>query len=275
MFSCWGDLCFSDMITFMHWLDHNVKLASAGAVLCEPAWSWDSPVLPDYDLWYVWAGRGTMAWDDQQVDLSPGVCFCLRPGNRYRARHDPVHRLGVCYSHFDFSPRPSEHPPHMVRFATVDLHERMLKHVGALFARADEPSQRAAAMHFRAILADLDVAASQPALSGVQREHHDAIWAAARHIRENPGELCSFEALAERANYSADHFGRLFRQIVGQTPKEFCIATRMQRAQMLLRESSLSIEQIAAALGYADVFFFSKQFKQRTGISPKQWRKCT
>jgi AraC-like DNA-binding protein len=254
----------------MHWLDQDLHINSAGAVLCEPAWAWDSPVLSDYDLWYVWAGRGTMAWDDQVVDLTPGLCFCLRPGNRYRGRHDPQYRLGVCHVHFDFAARSNEHPPHMVRLATVDLHERLLKHVVSLHVSGE---QRAAELHLRGVLADLKAAAAQPALSGTQREHHDAIWAAARHIRENPGELFSIEALAELANYSADHFSRLFRQIVGQTPKEFCIATRMQRAQILLRESSLSVEQIAAALGYADVFFFSKQFKQRTGVSPKQWRK--
>ena len=228
--------------------------------------------MRDYDLWFVWAGRGTIAWDDETVDLTPGLCFCLRPGTSYRARHDPEHRLGVCYVHFDFARRSHEHPPHVVRLAEVDLHERLLKHVVQLHVSGDEPSRRAARLHLAGVLANLDAIAAKPTLSGMQREHHDAIWAAARYIRENPGELFSIEALAERANYSADHFSRLFRQIVGQTPKEFCIATRLQRAQSLLRESSMSIDQIAAALGYADVFFFSRQFKQRTGVSPSRWR---
>ena len=99
------------------------------------------------------------------------------------------------------------------------------------------------------------------------------MWAAARYIRENPGQLFSIESLAERFHCSTDHFSRLFRQIVGVTPKEFCIRARMERAQTLLRESAMSIEQIASGLGYADVFFFSRQFKQRTGSSPLRWRK--
>jgi AraC-like DNA-binding protein len=256
----------------MHFSDLDLVIHSAGAVLCEPEWSWDSRVLPDYDLWFVWAGRGTMAWGDHQMDVSAGSCFCLRPGMSVRARHDLEHRLGVCYVHFDFVEPPTEPPPLVTRLADVDLHERLLKHVVAMHVGGDPHAKLAAVLHLRGVLQSLAVAAAQPSLSGVQREHHDAIWAAARFIRENPGELFSIETLAERANYSADHFSRLFRQIVGQTPKEFCIRTRLQRAQTLLGESSMSIEQIAAALGYADVFFFSRQFKQRTGVSPKNWR---
>jgi transcriptional regulator GlxA family with amidase domain len=110
-------------------------------------------------------------------------------------------------------------------------------------------------------------------MSGTRKDHHDAIWAAARYIRENPGQLFSVEALAERFHCSADTFSRLFKEIVHVTPKEFCIRTRMERAQTLLRESAMSIEQIASVLGYADVFFFSRQFKQRLGTSPLRWRK--
>lgn len=257
----------------MSFSDHELVIHSAGTVLCEPTWWWDSKILPDFDLWFVWAGRGTLAWEDQVTDVSAGSCFCLRPGMSVHGRHDPEHRLGVCYVHFDFLRPPPEPPPLMARLTDVDLHERVLKHAVALHVSGEPVAQRAAVLHLRGVLLSMALAASQPQLSGVQREHHDAIWAAARYIRENPGELFSVESLAERANYSADHFSRLFRQIVGQTPKEFCIRARLQRAQTLLAESSMSIEQIAAALGYADVFFFSRQFKQRTGVSPTQWRK--
>jgi AraC-like DNA-binding protein len=253
--------------------DHLPKIRSAGSVLCEPGWSWDSPVLKDHDLWFVWAGQGTINWDAERIEISAGSCFCLRPGTAYRARQDPRRRLGVCFIHFDLPRRSKERLPHMGRLAEVDLYERLLKHVVALHQSGDSTAQHAAALHLAGVLASLRAAARRPQLSGVRLEHHHAIWAAARFIRENPGQLFSIEELSERANYSADHFSRLFREIVGQTPSQFCINTRLQRAQTLLQESSLSIEQIASALGYADVFFFSRQFKQRTGVSPSQWRR--
>src|SRR5436853_7884077 len=89
------------------------------------------------------------------------------------------------------------------------------------------------------------------------------IAAITRHVRENPGELFSVDALARRAGYSVDHFTRLFSRVMSMTPKEFCIRVRIDRAKQLLRESTMGVEVIARTLGYADVFFFSRQFKQR------------
>ena len=47
----------------------------------------------------------------------------------------------------------------------------------------------------------------------------------------------------------------------------------MERARLLLAESSLSVGMIAEALGFRDVFFFSRQFRQRTGLTPTAYRK--
>lgn len=56
------------------------------------------------------------------------------------------------------------------------------------------------------------------------------------------------------------------------SPKDFCIRARVFRARELLLETDLSVEQIAVNLGYADMFFFSRQFKAWTGQSPNYWR---
>ncbi|MFA5264210.1 MAG: AraC family transcriptional regulator [Opitutaceae bacterium] len=93
-----------------------------------------------------------------------------------------------------------------------------------------------------------------------------------RHIRENPGRIFTVSELSRLASYSTDHFTRIFTRIAGVGPKEFCIRVRMERAQQLLLESTMSIDQIASALGYADVFFFSRQFKQQFGMPPRRWR---
>jgi iron complex transport system substrate-binding protein len=60
--------------------------------------------------------------------------------------------------------------------------------------------------------------------------------------------------------------------MIGLSPKEFIVRVRMERAAALLRESSQTISEISDGLGYQDVGFFSRQFKQKFGISPARFR---
>ena len=78
--------------------------------------------------------------------------------------------------------------------------------------------------------------------------------------------------LARAVHYSPVHFGRLFRRFVGETPSAFLIRARMDAAKSLLRGSSASITQIAEYLGYGDVYFFSKQFREKVGSPPSEYR---
>jgi len=269
----WLCLCFSAIF-----FDVQIRIHNAGTVKCEPEWSWNPPALSDYDLWFVWSGRGSMQTPEGKHDLSPGATFCLRPGETYAATQNRSHRLGVCYVHFDFvtatgaKTTPRDLPPRFVQLGSVSVHETILRHIVAL-ANTNEPADRSQAeLYLAAVLAGMRQATARPALVGTPREHAERIAEVTRHVREHSGELFSVEALAERAGYSVDHFSRVFAQTTGQTPREFCIAVRMDRARELLRDSAMTVEQIAAALGYADVHFFSRQFKQRIGLPPTHWR---
>jgi len=51
------------------------------------------------------------------------------------------------------------------------------------------------------------------------------------------------------------------------------VSARMERAKRLLATSSMSMKQIAPALGYARQHFFSRQFRQRVGCTPTEYRR--
>ncbi len=262
--------------------DPTPRIDLAGTVLCEPEWSWHPTAdrMRDFDLWFVWSGRGEMLADGRKIPLAPGSVFCLRPGHAYHATHDPAHRLGVCYLHFDYvdhndqpaRPPEREWPPHHCTLDPVEFHEQTLRHA-VMFSTGDALRRRQAAMLLSSVLLAMRWEANQPRRSPIDCERERRLAPVLRRIREHPGEMFSMRELADRAGYGIDHFTRVFRQVTGTSPKEFCIRARIDRAKQLLRESTLSIEQIAQAMGYADLFFFSRQFKQRTGVPPTHWRR--
>ena len=81
------------------------------------------------------------------------------------------------------------------------------------------------------------------------------------------------ETLAEVAGMSRRYFEKLFLAEHGMTPRDYVIGLRMDLARELLLNEKLSVADVATELGYADVYHFSKLFKQRTGHTPAEYKR--
>jgi AraC-like DNA-binding protein len=218
-----------------------------------------------------------MRWADQCIDLAPGAAFCLYPDMPYEATHEAQKRLGVCYARFDFLDRrgrityPQDLPIHHCMFPTPRFYEALFRRaVDVLHEGPAKPARVLAERLLQSILLEMRLRGGKEARESSSME---ALRIIMRQIRENPGEPVSVDELARRSGFGVERFSRTFLKLAGVTPKEYCIRARIARAEHLLRETDLSVEQISQALGYADVYFFSRQFKQRHGQPPTQWRK--
>jgi AraC-like DNA-binding protein/mannose-6-phosphate isomerase-like protein (cupin superfamily) len=78
--------------------------------------------------------------------------------------------------------------------------------------------------------------------------------------------------LARVVQLTPDYFSRLFRATYGLSPRSWLLRERMRRAAEILAESNLGITEVAHALGYRDLFTFSRLFKQCHGQSPRHYR---
>lgn len=92
------------------------------------------------------------------------------------------------------------------------------------------------------------------------------------YLRENYSRQIDFGALAESQAVSAPYLSRLFHAYAGVSPSRYLTAYRMEQARKLLRDSNLSVGEIAERVGYPDPFHFSRSFKNAVGISPAQYR---
>lgn len=82
----------------------------------------------------------------------------------------------------------------------------------------------------------------------------------------------SLEQLAAVAGMEKFHFAKTFRRLTGQAPLQHFQHLRMARACEWLDAGEAGIAEIALRLGYADAPYFSRQFRQVTGMSPSAYR---
>lgn len=92
-------------------------------------------------------------------------------------------------------------------------------------------------------------------------------------INDNLGEQLDLEALAEAAYFSPYHFHRIFTRIMGETPNVYVNRLRVERAaNLLIRNPSLSITEIALMTGFSSSAAFARSFKQYFGRSASEWK---
>jgi len=95
---------------------------------------------------------------------------------------------------------------------------------------------------------------------------------AINYINHNIHNKITLDDIARAAHLSGRHCTRLFKRHLGYTPITFYMSQRMRLAIGMLRNTHLSVKQIADNLGYKDPFHFSLQFKNRYGSSPSLYR---
>ena len=92
------------------------------------------------------------------------------------------------------------------------------------------------------------------------------------HIQANLDQDLSLEALANRVRLSHFHFHRLFRSAIGETLKQYTQRLRLERAANRLVINDAAIVDVALESGFHSHETFSRQFKRRFKVSPKDYR---
>src|SRR5687768_14313924 len=98
---------------------------------------------------------------------------------------------------------------------------------------------------------------------------HQDILQLLRTVRDADGDV-SLEAMA---GWSAFHFHRSFRRIVGETPKQYMLRLRLERAAARLATGSEPVVSIAADAGFASHEVFTRAFRRRFGLTPSAYRR--
>ena len=96
-----------------------------------------------------------------------------------------------------------------------------------------------------------------------------ALW-----IDANSHQPIDLESAATQAGLSSFHFLRLFAKVLGVTPHQYLVRSRLRHAARLLADDARSITDVALDVGFADLSNFVRTFHRAAGVSPRRFRQA-
>jgi YesN/AraC family two-component response regulator len=126
----------------------------------------------------------------------------------------------------------------------------------------------------------LNISKMMTALIEDKQSFTNTIFSKHKNDIENAKEFieCHYESeidismLSQSVNISKFYFIKLFKELVGQTPYEYLIGVRINNSKRLLKETDLSICEIALLVGFRDINNYIKAFKKLTGTTPLKFK---
>ncbi len=264
----------------------DLKLQSAAYRRLEQAGAWAFEFSPGIrGIHVVERGRCVLEVDGRAAEVLERFDYVVVPhGVAHRMRAADELPTTLACGAFTFG-AAEDHPvlaalPAVLRVKGGRPASRVGAHVGSLLVELAEPEEGSAVVVARlsdvllvhAIREFAASTCSEASTGWFASLRHPQLRAALALLHAAPEEPWTVDALAGRVGMSRASFAMHFRRSMGEPPLEYLTRWRMFQARRLLRESSLSLKEIAARCGYGSATALSAVFTRRVGSSPGAWR---
>jgi AraC-like DNA-binding protein len=235
-------------------------------------------ILNGYYLVFISKGKGVFesALSEPTV-ITAGTCFFLFPGVWHRYRPDPECGWEEYWIGFK-----GAYPDQLMNkgFFSSDfpvlspgMNETLLTLIRKIL---DQVSSGMIGYHQVIPGIALQILALVHALSTNRElnsdEDEQAVEKAKFYLRENLESSLDMKELVKELPMSYSKFRKLFKEVTGESPNQYHLNLRLDKARELLNTTNLNVTEVAYNLGFESVFYFSKLFKKKNGVSPKSYR---
>jgi AraC-like DNA-binding protein len=224
-------------------------------------------------------GLNRLETDDESIDVGDNRACCLCPGVHHRCTtlsKDSltrwVHVRFIVFGGIDLFTliRPPLWIGGKTGWRIGDINEQLVK-----LAKGDQPPfetlLRRKLLCTELLLAIFEGQSVTDDLLRTTQAHR--LLPALDYIHTHTQETISLQRLSKLVHLSPSRFSAVFTACMGKPPREYILQQRMQKSQELLLTTSLNLNDIAEAIGYASQFHFSRVFKGTFGTSPSKYRR--
>lgn len=275
----------SDLLFFVFPNENFVDLGlyQFGKEQCEPAHSFGPASRNHYLFHFVLSGTGKLMADNakgetQTYQIKSGQGFMIFP--RQITTYIADQQLPWEYVWIEFDGLRAKEIVELAglsldnpvyRAHSKELREEMKKEMLYMAEHGDESPFHLIG-HLYLFIDYMSRSSVSMRLSSEGRVQDFYIKEALTYIEQNFQNDISVEGIAKSCGLNRSYFGRIFKDAIGKSPKEFIMDYRMVKATELLKLTDLTIGDIGNAVGYPNQLHFSRAFKHTYGMSPREWR---
>ena len=123
------------------------------------------------------------------------------------------------------------------------------------------------------LLREMDSPAQRLQSAHALHSENEIISRAQQYVSTHIQEKLSVPVVAKNINISPSYLTALFHKHLQISPGEYIRRIKLQKSKQMIRENSMNFTEVAAALQYSTVHHFSRQFKEKFGITPTEYAK--
>ncbi len=257
-------------VTFLHARQHE----------CLPHWRIELRRLPNSILFFVHEGKARWWIGDFMVVAEEKDLLIVPEGISHSAEHMPERKFCVSAVHFTLRVFNALDVLSLMGFPfqipKMPQVEEDINELLRIFACQPIGWRRRGV----ALITDLILRVAQerpnllrPMIAPTAVKNYKVLQPALQLVEERLNDKISVKEMAQAANCSERHLRRIFKQALGMSPKQWLLQRRLQRAALLLTQTDLPVKLIADKCGFEDLSLFNRQFRQRFGQPPVQYRR--
>ncbi|MBQ8639477.1 MAG: AraC family transcriptional regulator [Lachnospiraceae bacterium] len=228
-----------------------------------------------YLMHFILRGCGTYQVKEKTFPVREGMAFLIHPQEITYYEADPVTPWEYIWIAFDgeeaerlLNTCQSDEEQYLYRFHDVRTVRRMLEQLIFAFPESSTNYEKLLGW-FYLIWSEME----RPTLPCARNPELDYLRQAKKYIRYNYSYPVQIEELARYIGIDRSYLYRIFIQHEGISPKQYLTAYRLDTAAEMLRNTALSITEIALSCGFHDSSSFCRQFRARRQITPQRFRK--
>ena len=232
-------------------------------------WKIHPRCIQDYELVYVVRGHGEIQISNRQISVKGGDFICFRPNvphSLWLSREPYMEFYGV---HFNFSEKSlMKEIPDYMHLDFGHWLEMQMRNLYEEYQQKRYQGKWKQEIILQQILCEILIkkhAEQEP----VNNKRISKVLA---YIHENPFREYTLNDLQNYIGIKKSLFLKTFRNMTGTTPIQYILDLRLDYAKDLLIETDLPISQISEKCGFSDPFYFSRCFKKRYSLSPREYR---